>query len=154
MRPQLAPRAAASRPVASRTLTLALALAACGGSDDGPTALSAAASIAGVYPLRTYDGAPLPLVVGTDPVEGTLELTSGHVTLREDGTFRESITYKLTPPAGAVIVDSLGSSGRYATTAAGTQIMFTFPEGDVVTAQFENNTTITVVGEVTFVYKR
>jgi hypothetical protein len=141
---QLAPRGAA--------LALTLALAACGG-DSSTEPISAAAAIVGVYPLRTYDGATLPLVIGQNATQGTLELTSGHVTLKDDGSFAEGITYKLTPPgAGAVaVVDSLGSSGRY--TASAGQIVFTFPDGERVTATHANGT-ITVVGQATFVYRR
>ena len=108
---QLASRGAALARTSA--LALALALAACGG-DASTEPTPAASSVVGVYPLRTYDGAPLPLVIGQSATQGTLELTAGHVTLKDDGSFAEAITYRLTPPGvGAVtVVDSLGSSGR------------------------------------------
>jgi hypothetical protein len=133
-------------------LALTLALAACGGGDDatGPSTIESAA---GVYPLRSYNGGTLPLVVGQSATQGTLELTSGHVTLKGDGTFVEAISYKFTPPGvGAVVeVDSSTSNGRYAVQA--TQILFTFPDGEQVTASYANGT-ITVVAQATFVYRR
>ena len=71
----------------------------------------------------------------------------------EDGTFAEGITYRITPPGtGAVAqLDSLGSAGRYTSTAS--QVVFTFSDGERVTAQLANGT-ITVVGQATFVYRR
>jgi hypothetical protein len=140
-----------SRPLAWPAVALAvtLSLAACGGGDvTGPAKTN---DIPGVYPLRTYDGAPVPLVVGQNATQGTLEITGGHVTLKEDGSFRESMTYRLTPPSGPAVVDSLGSTGHY--TVDATRITFTFPEGDIVTGRYESST-ITVAGEVTFVYRR
>lgn len=132
-------------------LALTLALAACGGGGD-PTE-PAVVDVTGIYPLRTFNGATLPLVIDENATEGKLELTSGHVTLKGDGTFVEGVTFRLTPPgAGAVAeVDSSSSTGRYAVTSG--QILFTLAAGERVTATFVDGT-ITVVGQATFVYRR
>ena len=144
------PRPLATPPAA--LLALSLVLAACGGNGDGATEPEIV-SVAGVYPLRSYNGAALPLVIGQNATQGTLELTSGHVTLKGDGTFAEGITFRITPPGTGTVatVDSLGSTGRYTSTVS--QVVFTFDDGERVTAQLANGT-ITVVGQATFVYRR
>ena len=144
------PRPLATPPAA--LLALALVLAACGGTGDGATEPEVA-SVVGVYPLRSYNGGTLPLVIGQNATQGTLELTAGHVTLRGDGTFAEGVTFRITPPGtgATAMVDSLGSTGSYTSTA--TQVVFTFDDGERVTAQLASGT-ITVVGQATFVYRR
>ena len=133
---------------------LALTLAACGGGGD--TTEPTPTPVAGTYPLRSYNGATLPIVVAQNATQGTLEITTGYVALRDDGSFNESMTFRLTPPgpgSPAATVDSLTSRGRYTTNAARAQITFTFPDGEVVTAGFADGT-ITVTGQATFVYRR
>ena len=153
---QLVPPAPARALRRALTLapTLALTLAACGGEGE-TTEPAATPTIAGVYPLRSVNGTALPLVVERSATEGTTELTGGQVALREDGSFNESMTFRLTPPGvGAVATtDSLSSRGRYTTNATRAQITFTFPDGQVVTAGFTDGT-ITVTGQATFVYRR
>ena len=63
------------------------------------TVAPAPASIAGLYPLRSVNGNPPPqIVIAT--TDGTMSFVGGLVTLRSDGTFRDSTDIEIVTSEG------------------------------------------------------
>jgi hypothetical protein len=77
------------RPMAVLLLALVLPLAAC---SDGT---SPEESINGVYTLQTVNGINLPWVA-FEASAGKVEVVSGSVTLRSDGSFTDLTTFRIT----------------------------------------------------------
>jgi hypothetical protein len=129
-------------------LLSALALGACGGSDD-PAGLGQGA--AGVYTLRTVNGLPLPAVIYQDAT-GKVEIVADAVTLNANGTWSESGTVRATLTTGAVSTQPNTDSGTY--TLNGTALVLTSLQSGATTAALSGNAfTITDVGLV-LVYQK
>lgn len=68
----------------------------------------APASLAGEYQLRAIDGNPPPQIVVAD-AEGVLSFVGGLVTLRADGTYRDSTALEIVTDAGVFSDFDVGS---------------------------------------------
>lgn len=127
------------------SLGLALALAACGDGGTGPND-----SVAGVYSLRTVNGANLPYIIahtGQDKVE----LTADVLTLVEAGSFTEITTYRTTIN-GQATVDTEPDAGSF--TRSGTAISFAFNSGSSGTGTIGGGTITVAVSGLSLVYRK
>lgn len=101
-------------------LATAFAIVACGG--DGPT--SPSNQPAGSYSLIQVNGASLPATFFQNSA-GHVEVVSGTLVLRPDGSYTETRNNRLVYVSGATESTSLVENGTYAIT--GTQVTFTIP---------------------------
>src|SRR5262245_51516977 len=100
-------RSIAARPIAFAAL---IALVACGGeSSTEPT--PTAASIAGVWHLRTIGGSPLPYVI-QDP-SARMTITASTVTVTEGGTWSEMDEFTLSVNGGPAVAQTHATSRTY-----------------------------------------
>jgi hypothetical protein len=119
-------------------LGFGLALAtACGGGDStapGP-------SVAGVYTLRTMNGAPLPFVLYQSGAD-MYEILDDAITLNDGGTWSES-GHDRTTISGTVTTSNVVEGGTY--TVQGTAITLLSPTSGSITGAL-SSTSITLTG--------
>ena len=132
---------------------LALALAACGGSDKstGP-----GGTLEGTYALKTINGRALPAVVFQIP-DDKVEITSGSVTMNANNSFSETVTLRETITGSPVEETPITCPGTY--TRSGSAITFSEPEtedcGGTYTGTWSSGNTLTVnFGGVTGVFRK
>lgn len=118
----------------ARVLAVALVAvtAACGGSDGINDPLQSAA---GTYTLKTFNGAPPPIVV-FEETGYKLEVSAARYVLSGSGTFTNSATFRETE-SGVVSTSTETLSGSY--TVAGTAITLTDSDGEVMTGVLSGN---------------
>ena len=78
---------------------------ACGGDSTSPS------SVAGTYNLQTIDGQSLPFVIFQDGADKN-EVMSGFERLNSDGTFSQSMTFRLTE-GGQVSTETETADGSW-----------------------------------------
>ena len=118
----------------------------CGGGDStGPND-----SVAGVYSLRTVNGANLPFVliqVGADKVE----ITADVLTLTDAGSFTEITTIRTTTN-GQVSTTTEADAGSY--TRSGTAITATYNSGGTATGTIGGGTITVAFEGLSLVYRK
>ena len=85
-----------------------LAVAACGDSPTDPYQ-----EYAGVFLLQSIAGEPLPAIITSDAINGTVRVTTGSLFLSADRRFQETLTVTLTPPTGSTQNGTAVASGDY-----------------------------------------
>ncbi|HVF38464.1 MAG TPA: hypothetical protein VM939_01100 [Gemmatimonadaceae bacterium] len=104
--------------VATSMLTV---LSACSGGDGntGPEETAV-----GTYLLTSVNGSTLPVTI-FQTNEGRIEVTSGEMVLRSDGTYRERVGIRILLNGGPTEIDEAVENGTYS--VVGTQITFNVP---------------------------
>ena len=126
-------------------LVAALALAACK-DGTGPE------DVAGVYSLKSVDGAKLPLPLGTDSLGYRYEVSSAYLALAADGVVILAETVRITFRTQST-TDTQALTGSW--TASGDEIRMTFPAtGDVLLGKLKGSTLTVTVGTSTAIYVR
>jgi hypothetical protein len=129
-------------------IALLIAIAACGGSSDTPTATK---TVTGTYALATYKGSAPPVVVLDDPANSLkIEIVSGTFSITEGRTY-SSVNGIRTTNRGVVTTSSYTCTGSYVfggTTLAFTEVdngqycggnfVASWDGGDALTFAFKN----------------
>jgi hypothetical protein len=114
-------------------------------------------NVVGTYALTIYAGATLPVTItvnpGVDPElpnGGTWRITDGSMTLRSDGTFRETNVITKTPFNGGTSFRSdFISDGNF--NVSGTSIQFSAPAQGNFNSRFFSGTIDDIDGRLTYV---
>jgi hypothetical protein len=146
-------RAALSRLVRTTVTAAAAALSvastsACGGDDDGST--GPRDQVVGTYTLRTVGGRALPAVVLEDGGD-KLEVLAGAVTLDGNGTYRGTMTLRLTED-GRTTTETDGGTGTY--TASGSSVVLVDADGERTTATLAGASLTITDGGIVMVFTR
>ena len=136
-----------SRPVA--VLGLALA-AACGGDDSPAGPGDPGDQVAGTYTLRTVAGRAVPAVLFEEGGD-KLEVVSGALTLRSNGTYTGTMTLRVTE-SGSVTTETDSGTGTY--TSAGGSLVLIDEEGERTPVTRAGNSITISDGGVAMVFTR
>jgi lipocalin-like protein len=130
------------------SLTLALALIACG--DDDSTSAPTNASVAGTWNLQTVNGSALPFTLSA--ASPKIELLSSSVNVTANGTWTSTTQTRTTIGTQATTASST-QSGTY--TLSGSAVSIRSTDGTTVQAGTVSGNTLTLAQTgLTFVYQK
>jgi hypothetical protein len=130
------------------SLTLALALIACG--DDDSTSVPTNASVAGTWNLQTVNGSALPFTLSASSPK--IELLSSSVNVTANGTWTSTTQTRTTIGTQATTASST-QSGTY--TLSGSAVSIRSTDGTTVQAGSVSGNTLTLAQTgLTFVYQK
>lgn len=130
------------------SLTLALALIACG--DDDSTSAPTSASVAGTWNLQTVNGSALPFTLSA--ASPKIELLSSSVNVTANGTWTSTTQTRTTIGTQATTASST-QSGTY--TLSGSAVSIRSTDGTTVQAGTVSGNTLTLAQTgLTFVYQK
>jgi hypothetical protein len=124
------------------------ALLGCSRDGTGP----AQPTIEGTYTLQTIDGRAMPLVMWEDSQE-RLELLSGSVTLRADGTWSDTHDVRFTDKATTVAeTEAFDDRGTYTVTTGNVRLVSV--DGSVYQAVWSGDLIIVAISGSQWTYRR
>ena len=129
-------------------MLLAVSVSACG---DGPSGLTATSGHAGTYTLRTINGQVLPTTIDSDAT-ARLDVASGSVTLRADGTFTDQTEFRLVSGTSTTTETDV-ITGTY--TRTGGTVTFSPSDGGTYSMSFTGGNTLTqTIDSFVLVYRK
>lgn len=122
-----------------RAFAIILVLGVAAACNDSPSGVDD--SIVGTYTLVTVNGQAPPVVIST--LLGDIEVLSGSLDVRGDGSCHYSVSYRATAPGSSTATQSNDCTW----TRAGAAAFFTLDNGDLLPATVEVDTlTVTLFG--------
>ena len=129
-------------------MLLAASVSACG---DSPSGLTTTGGHAGTYSLRTVNDQALPATIESD-ASGRVDVASGSVVLRADGTFTDQTEFRLVSGTSSTTETDV-ITGTY--TRSGSTVQFSPSDGGVYSMSFTGGNTLTqTIGTFVLVYRK